>query len=425
MMNKYISPRGMTKMDFEYTEKVEALRKRLQRFMDEHIFPNARLYEQQVEENGRKGNAYTAVPIIEELKYKAREQGLWNLFLPEPEHGANLSNLEYAPLAEIMGQVLWSSEVFNCSAPDTGNMEVLARYGSEAQQKQWLEPMLRGEIRSSFAMTEPGVASSDATNIETSIVRDSDDYVINGRKWFITGAMNDRCKFFILMGKTDPHNPDRHAQQSMIIVPKDSAGIRIIRDLPLYGYYDPPQGHPEILFENVRVPASNLLLGEGRGFQIAQGRLGPGRIHHCMRVIGQAERALDLMCKRLASRVAFHKPLSDQGVWRERVADSRIMIDQARLLVLSAAQKMDKYGNKEAAKEIAMIKVTAPKMACQVIDWSIQAHGAGGFTEDYALAHLYVYARHLQIADGPDEVHRNAIAKAELKPYVGTTTADR
>ena len=405
-------------MNFEYSDRVKDLQKRLNAFMDEYIYPNERTYHEQVKANGEKGDAYATVPIVEELKVIARQQGLWNLFLPEADYGPGLSNLEYAPLAEIMGRVMWSSEVFNCSAPDTGNMEVLVRYGTEEQKQQWLYPLLEGKIRSSFAMTEPAVASSDATNIETSIVRDGDEYVINGRKWFISGACNERTKFFILMGKTDPNNPDRHKQQTQIIVPKDTPGVTIVRDMSVYGNYHAPKGHPEILFENVRVPASNVILGEGRGFEIAQGRLGPGRIHHCMRVIGQAERALELMCKRLASRTAFGKVLTDQGVWRERIAESRILIDQARFLVLNAAYMMDKVGNKEARKEIAMIKVAAPNMACQVIDWAIQAHGAGGYTEDFPLAAMYVYARHLRTADGPDEVHRNAIARQELRPYL-------
>ncbi|MCC5811454.1 MAG: acyl-CoA dehydrogenase family protein [Ectothiorhodospiraceae bacterium] len=405
-------------MDFEFSPRVQQLQERLQAFMEQHIYPNEKTYRAQLEENKQNGRPYAGVPIVAELKEKARAEGLWNLFLPEEEYGAGLSNLEYAPLAEIMGRVLWSSEVFNCAAPDTGNMEVLARYGSEEQKREWLYPLLNGEIRSSFAMTEPAVASSDATNIETRIVREGDEYVINGRKWFITGGCGERTKFFIVMGKTDPENPNRHQQQSMIIVPKDTPGVTIVRDMPVYGYYHAPKGHPEILFENVRVPASNLILGEGRGFEIAQGRLGPGRIHHCMRVIGQAERALELMCRRLASRVAFGRPLSEQGVWRERVADSRILIDQARWLVLNASQMMDTVGNKVAKKQIAMIKVAAPDMACKVIDWAIQAHGAGGYTEDFPLADMFVYARHLRTADGPDEVHRNAIAKAELKAYL-------
>ena len=404
-------------MDFEYSDKVKELRQQLLTFMDDYIYPNEETYKQQKAANKERGRAYAKVPIVDELKEKARAQGLWNLFLPEEEYGPGLTNLEYAPLAEIMGRVLWSSEVFNCAAPDTGNMEVLARYGSEEQKETWLKPLLNGEIRSSFAMTEPAVASSDATNIETRIQRDGDDYVINGRKWFITGGCGEETKFFIVMGKSDPDNADRHKQQSMIIVPKDTPGVTIVRDMPVYGYYHAPKGHPEILFDNVRVPASNLILGEGRGFEIAQGRLGPGRIHHCMRVIGQAERAFDIMCQRLTSRVAFHKTLADQGVWRERIADCRIAIDQTRLMVLQAAQMMDLVGNKVAKQQIAMIKVAAPDMALKVIDWAIQAHGAGGYTEDFPLADMWVYARHLRTADGPDEVHRNAIAKEVLKAY--------
>lgn len=407
-------------MDFRYSAKVQELREQLLAFMDEHIYPNVAVYEQQLEENKQQGRGYGPVPIIEELKPKARAQGLWNLFLPPAygDYSPGLTNLEYAPLAEIMGRITWASEVFNCAAPDTGNMEVLAHYGSDAHKKRWLQPLLDGEIRSSFAMTEPAVASSDATNIETRIQRDGDEYVVSGRKWFITGGCNERTQFFIVMGKSDPDNADRHKQQSMVIVPKDNPGVTVVRDMPVYGYYHAPKGHPEVLFENARVPAENLILGEGRGFEIAQGRLGPGRIHHCMRAIGLAEVAMELWCKRLTSRVAFGKPLSEQGVWRERIADARIMIDQARLLVLNAAQMMDLVGNKEARQQIAMIKVAVPNMTCQIIDWAIQAHGAAGYTEDFPLADLYAYARHLRTADGPDEVHRNAIAKLELKPYM-------
>jgi acyl-CoA dehydrogenase len=405
-------------MEANYSPKVQELHGRVKQFLYEQVFPKGRRREEEIALNAKNGNAYRSVPVVEELKAKAKAEGLWNLFLPESGHGYGLSNLEYAPIAEMMGHHYWSAEVFNCSAPDTGNMEVLERYGTDEQKETWLKPLLAGEIRSAFAMTEPAVASSDATNIECSIVRDGDNYVINGRKWYITGAANDACKVFVLMGKTDPANPNRHRQQSMILVPKDAPGVTIVRDMALYGFMDPPFGHPEVLFENVVVPATNMLLGEGRGFEIAQGRLGPGRIHHCMRVVGMAEAALELMCRRVVSRVAFHKPLSDQSVWRERIAKSRTLIDQTRLLVLHAAQRMDTVGNKVAAKEIAMIKVAAPNNCCKVIDWAIQAHGAGGFSQDYQLTSYYAYARHLRTADGPDEVHNNAIAKQELAPYL-------
>ncbi|GGC73687.1 acyl-CoA dehydrogenase [Undibacterium terreum] len=404
-------------MDFQYSSKVKDLQARLIAFMDAHIYPNEAKFYAEVEANRKAGNAWVPTKIVEELKEKARSAELWNLFLPESSHGAGLTNLEYAPLCEIMGRVIWAPEVFNCGAPDTGNMEVFARYGTKEHQKQWLEPLLNGEIRSCFAMTEPAVASSDATNIESSIVRDGDEYVINGRKWWSSGANDPRCKVFIFMGKSDPDNADRHKQQSMIIVPRDTPGVTIKRNLPVFGYDDAPHGHGEVLFENVRVPASNMLLGEGRGFEIAQGRLGPGRIHHCMRLIGLAERALEDMCKRSLSRVAFGKPVAEQGVTLERIANSRILIDQARFLVLNAAQMMDTVGNKAAAKEIAMIKVAAPNMACTVIDWAIQAHGGGGVSNDFGVAYAYAQARTLRIADGPDEVHRNQIGKMELKKY--------
>ncbi len=400
-------------MDFQYSDKVKDLQSRLLAFMDQHVFPNEQRYFDEVETNRRNGNAWQPTRVIEELKHMARDAGLWNLFLPESRHGAGLTNLEYAPLCEIMGRAIWSPEVFNCSAPDTGNMEVLARYGTEEHQKQWLAPLLAGEIRSCFAMTEPAVASSDATNIEARIERDGDEYVINGRKWWSSGANDPRCKVFIFMGKTDPDNPDRHRQQSMIIVPRDTPGVTIARHLPVFGFDDAPHGHAETVFENVRVPVSNILLGEGRGFEIAQGRLGPGRIHHCMRLIGLAERALDQMCKRTLSRVAFGRPVAEQGVTLERIAEARIDIDQARFLVLNAAQMMDTVGNKAAAKEIAMIKVAAPNMACRVIDWAIQAQGGGGMTDPF-LAPAYAGARALRIADGPDEVHRNQIGRLEL-----------
>ncbi|MBR7792863.1 acyl-CoA dehydrogenase [Undibacterium sp. FT147W] len=405
-------------MDFQYSPKVKELQARLIAFMDEHIYPNEKVFFGEIAANRQAGDVWIPTKIVEQLKAKARAAGLWNLFLPESDQGAGLTNLEYAPLCEIMGRSLWSAEVFNCSAPDTGNMEVLARYGTPAQQQQWLTPLLNGEIRSCFAMTEPAVASSDATNIESSIVRDGDEYVINGRKWWSSGANDPRCKVFIFMGKSDPQNENRHKQQSMIIVPRDTPGVTILRALPVFGYDDAPHGHGEVLFENVRVPASNMLLGEGRGFEIAQGRLGPGRIHHCMRLIGLAERALEDMCKRSLSRVAFGKRVAEQGVTLERIANARILIDQARFLVLNAAQMMDTVGNKAAAKEIAMIKVAAPNMACQVIDWAIQAHGGGGVSDDFGVAYAYAQARTLRLADGPDEVHRNQIGKMELKKYM-------
>ncbi|AFT71800.1 Acyl-CoA dehydrogenase domain protein [Alloalcanivorax dieselolei B5] len=398
-------------MDFAYPEKTQTLIAQLNAFMDEHIYPNEARYEEEL----AAGNYWPEV--IEELKPKARAAGLWNLFLPESEHGAGLTNLEYAPLCEIMGRVMWAPEVFNCSAPDTGNMEVLARYGTPEQQKQWLQPLLDGEIRSCFAMTEPDVASSDATNIQSAIVRDGDDYVINGRKWFSSGSPDERCKIFIFMGKTDPDNPNRHKQQSMILVPRDTPGITVVRPLPVFGFSGTPDVTGEVRFENVRVPASNMLLGDGRGFEIAQGRLGPGRIHHCMRLIGLAERALEKMCKRTQERVAFGKPVAEQTVTLERIAESRILIDQTRLLVLNAAHMMDTVGNKVARKEIAMIKVAAPNMAARVIDWAIQAHGGGGVTNDFGLAKAYANARMLRLADGPDEVHRNQIGRLELARY--------
>jgi acyl-CoA dehydrogenase len=398
-------------MDFEYSPKVKELQKRLTAFMDELIYPNEKAWY----DHCHGPNRWQPVPIIEELKPKARAAGLWNLFLPRsPRAPEGLSNLDYAPLCEIMGRVSWAPEVFNCSAPDTGNMETIERYGTEAQKDKWLEPLLRGEIRSAFLMTEPAVASSDATNIQTHVKREGDDYVINGTKWWSSGAGDPRCKVYILMGKTSPDNPSRHSQQSMILVPAGLPGIRIVRHLNVFGYDDAPHGHMEIELKNVRVPASNILLGEGRGFEIAQGRLGPGRIHHCMRLIGQAERALEKMCKRATSRVAFGRTVAEQGVTRERIAEARIMIDSARFMVLNAAWKMDTVGNKVARKEIAMIKVLAPNMACRVIDWAMQAHGGGGVAEDFGLAAAYAHARTLRFADGPDEVHRNQIAKLEI-----------
>ena len=405
-------------MDFDYSDRCKELQARLLAFMDEHIYPNEKAFKAEVDRNGRaKGDRWIPTDLIARLKPLAREQGLWNLFLPKSTRAPEgLSNLDYAPLCEIMGRVSWAPEVFNCAAPDTGNMETIERYGSEEHKRDWLERLLRGEIRSAFAMTEPDVASSDATNIQTRIERDGDDYVINGHKWWISGAGDPRCKIFIVMGKTDP-NAARHAQQSMLMVPADTPGITIVRPLPVFGYDDAPHGHCEILFENVRVPASSMLLGEGRGFEIAQGRLGPGRIHHCMRAIGVAERALELMCKRLDSRVAFGKKISEQGVWRERIAESRIRIDMARLLTLKAASMMDTVGNKKAQAEIAMIKVVAPNVAQQVLDWAIQAHGAAGVSDDFPLAYQWAGNRTLRLADGPDEVHRNAVAKLELAKH--------
>jgi acyl-CoA dehydrogenase len=408
-------------MDFSYSPRTQDLRERVSAFMDAHCFPNEGRYWQELEANTAAGRRWSPLPLIEELKPKARAAGLWNLFLPESEYGAGLTNQEYAPLAELMGRVLWSSEVFNCSAPDTGNMEVLVRYGSAEQKKRWLEPLLAGEIRSGFAMTEPAVASSDATNIEARIERHTsggrDEYVVNGRKWWTSGAGDPRCRVLIFMGKTDPGAP-RHSQQSMILVPMDAPGVRVVRALPVFGYDDAPHGHMEVDFTDVRVPASNILLGEGRGFEIAQGRLGPGRIHHCMRLIGLAERALDLMCRRAIARVAFGKAIAQQTVTQERIAEARCMIEQARLLTLKAAWMMDVAGNKAAKAEIAMIKVVAPNMACQVIDWAMQVHGGAGVCADFPLAYYYAQARTLRYADGPDEVHRNAIAKIELGKVV-------
>jgi len=411
-------------MDFAYSPRTQEMQAKLLRFMDDYIYPAEARYTAEIEANTQAGKRWTPLQTIEELKVKARAQGLWNLFLPpsadgssrEAEYGPGLSNQEYAPLAEIMGRVMWSSEVFNCSAPDTGNMETIVRYGNAEHKKLWAEPLLEGKIRSAFAMTEPAVASSDATNIAASIKRDGNDYVINGRKWWISGAGDPRCAIYIFMGKTDPEAP-RHSQQSMILVPANTPGVKVIRPLPVFGYDDAPHGHCEILFENVRVPASNILLGEGRGFEIAQGRLGPGRIHHCMRLIGLAERALELMCKRASSRVAFGRTVAEQGVTRERIAEARCMIEQARLLTLKSAWMMDVAGNKTAKAEIAMIKVVAPTMACQVIDWAMQVHGGGGVSDDFPLAYFYAMARTLRYADGPDEVHRNAIAKLELGRY--------
>ncbi|HEX4333556.1 MAG TPA: acyl-CoA dehydrogenase family protein [Usitatibacter sp.] len=401
-------------MDFAYSARTRELQQKLAAFMEANVYPVERAFHDEVAANRAAGDAWKPTRVVDDLKKKARGQGLWNLFLPESELGAGLSNLEYAPLCEIMGRSQIGPESFNCSAPDTGNMEVLVRYGTPAQKKEWLEPLLDGKIRSAFAMTEPAVASSDATNIESSIVRDGGDYVINGRKWWTTGAPDPRCKILIFMGKSSPGDPNKHKQQSMILVPLDAPGVKLLRALTVFGDDDAPHGHGEIEFTNVRVPASNLLLGEGRGFEIAQGRLGPGRIHHCMRTIGVAERALELMCKRVKTRVAFGKPVADRTVTLERIAQARIMIDQARLLTLNAAWMMDTAGNKVARKEIAMIKVAAPEMALQVIDWAIQAHGAAGVSADFPLAAMYAHTRTLRLADGPDEVHRNQIGRLEL-----------
>jgi acyl-CoA dehydrogenase len=401
-------------MQFYQSDKVAALHERIEAFMRQHILPAETSFFEEVQANRVKGNAWLPSQVLEQLKAKARAAGLWNLFLPASERGAGLTNFEYAPLCELMGRSPIAPEVFNCSAPDTGNMEILERFGTPEQKQRWLEPLLAGEIRSAFAMTEPAVASSDATNISSSIVREGREYVLNGRKWWTSGANDLRCKLIIFMGKTDPAHTSRHQQQSMVLVPMDTPGIKVLRHLPLFGYDDAPHGHAEVEFSNVRVPAENILLGEGRGFEIAQSRLGPGRIHHCMRSIGLAERALAAMCKRTAGRVAFGQPVSHQSVTLERIANARILIDQARLLVMNAAFMMDKVGSKGAAKHIAMIKVAAPQMACQVIDWAIQAHGAGGLSEDFPLAYGYARARALRIADGPDEVHRNQIGRMEL-----------
>ena len=397
-------------MNFEYSNKVKDLQDKLTNFMNEHVYKNEAVYKKEVEKGGR----WCVPKIMEDMKSKAKAQGLWNLFLPESDLGAGLTNTEYAPLCEIMGRSPIGAEVFNCSAPDTGNMEVLVRYGTKKQQNQWLKPLLNGEIRSAFAMTEPDVASSDASNIQASIDKKGDEYVINARKWWTSGAMDPRCKIMIFMGKTDP-NADKYKQQSMILVPIDTPGVKVLRHLPVFGYDHAPHGHAEVDFKDVKVPVSNILLGEGRGFEIAQGRLGPGRIHHCMRLIGQAERALELMVKRAKSRVAFGKPISEQGVVMHAIAESRAEIEQARLLVLKTAHMMDTVGNKIARKEISMIKVVAPNMATKIIDRAIQVHGGGGVSSDFPLSYAYGHARTLRLADGPDEVHRMSVAKLEMR----------
>ena len=405
-------------MHFEHSEKVQDYIDRLTEFMDKYIYPNENSYHEQVAQPGQR---WKMPPLMRELKAKAKAEGLWNLSMPNTEYGQGLSNLEYAPLAEIIGRVIWSAEVFNCNPPDAGNMELLYHYANEEQKERWLKPLANGDMRSCFAMTEPKVASSDATNIETTIMRDGDHYVINGHKWFITGAMYDQCKLMILMGKTDPTNPNRHVQQSQILIPMDTPGIKILRPLTTYGYDDAPIGHAEVILDNVRVPVGNLIAGEGRGFEIAQGRLGPGRIHHCMRAIGCAQRALELACKRAESRVAFGKKLSEQGSVREDIANSATEIEQARMLTLRAAEKMDRDGSKAAKDLIAMAKIAVPNTAIRVVDRAIQLHGAGGFTSDYFLAEAYNYVRWLRMADGPDQVHLAALGKDVIKKYAGAT----
>ncbi len=404
-------------MEFEYSARTKKLKSEIEAFMDAHIFPNEATYAAQLDEGDSR---WEPVPILEELKAKAKSAGLWNLFLPESERGAGLTNLEYAPLCETMGRINWAPEVFNCSAPDTGNMETIERYGTEQQKKDWLQPLLNGEIRSAFAMTEPNVASSDATNIESRIVRDGDEYVINGHKWWTSGIGDPRCKIIIFMGKTDPE-AETYRQQSMILVPRDTPGIEVTRTLKVMGFDDAPHGHGEVIFENVRVPAENMLLGEGRGFEIAQGRLGPGRIHHCMRIIGVAERALELMCNRATQRTTWGKTLAERGVTQERIAQARIEIEMNRLLVLKAAYMMDTVGNKAARQEIAMIKVAAPNMALKIIDDAMQLHGGGSMSQEFPLSYMWSRMRALRFADGPDEVHRQQIARLELRRQTNWT----
>ena len=398
----------------DFSDRSKELQERVAKFMDDHIYPNEATYKQQLDESETR---WQIPQIMEDLKLKAKADGLWNLFLPESDRVEPMSNLDYAPICEIMGRSPIGPEVFNCAAPDTGNMEVLTRYAVDELRDKWLDPLLAGEIRSAFLMTEPAVASSDATNIETSIVRDGDDYVVNGRKWWSSGMGDPRCQIMIVMGKSDPKNPDRYKQQSMVLVPRDAKGVEIVRMLSVFGYDDAPHGHAEVILDNVRVPANHMLLGEGRGFEIAQGRLGPGRIHHCMRAIGVAERSLEAMCKRAKERVAFGKTLAEQTVTLERIANCRIEIDQSRLLVLSAAHKMDTVGNKESRKEIAMIKVAIPNMSCRVVDLAIQLHGGGGVSQEFFLASAYAHQRTLRLADGPDEVHRNQIGRLELRRW--------
>ncbi len=399
-------------MDFQHSQRVQELQQRLTAFMEEHVYPNEHVFNEQVQ-----AERWKSPSVLEELKQKARAEGLWNLFMPDHEYGPGLTNLEYAPLAEIMGRVFWAAEVFNCNAPDTGNMEVFVKYGTDEQKERWLNPLLEGKIRSAFAMTEPAVASSDATNVETRIERDGDDYVINGRKWFITNAMHERCEIFIVMGKSDPDNPNRHLQQTQILVPRDTPGLKVVRPLSTFGYFEEPGGHAEVVFENVRVPKENLLLGEGRGFEVAQGRLGPGRIHHCMRLIGAAQRGLEMACQRVEQRHVFGGKLSQQGSVRESIAQMASKVEMARLVTLKAAYKMDQVGTKEARDLIAMAKIMVPQLSQEVLDMAIQMHGAGGLTADYFMAEAYNYARWCRMADGPDQVHMMALGKQVIREY--------